>query len=69
MVHVRDNLILHFTYYVEITKPDLEALHQSIQLRVTVMYQNNSLDTEAYRFYSTRKNDNFNGRGTGINSS
>ena len=49
---------LNSTYYVEVQKPDLEALHQSIQSRVYEMFQNKTLDKETYRFLS--KNENVN---------
>ena len=49
---------LNSTYYVEVQKPDLEALHQSIQSRVYEMFQNKTLDKETYRFLSKNKNVN-----------
>lgn len=49
---------LDSAYYVQIEKPDLEALHQSIQSKVFEMYQNKTLDKETYRFLSTNKNVN-----------
>lgn len=50
---------LNSNYYEEVAKPELEALHQSIQLRVTEMYQNKTLDKETYLFLSISKNDTF----------
>ena len=47
---------LNSAYYVEVEKPDLEALHQSIQSKVFEMYQNKTLDKETYRFLSTHQN-------------
>lgn len=44
---------LDSAYYVQIEKPDLEALHQSIQSKVFEMYQNKTLDKETCRFLST----------------
>ena len=50
---------LNSNYYEEVAKPELEALHQSIQLRVKELYQNKTLDKETYLFLSIRKNDTF----------